>query len=359
MTIAKRRVLLIGAASVLAAAAAIVLLATSSCPCRRSNPVARPASRGQITSKPVGPVTAPPPPQSTNCAPNPHLCGFPDSTNTGVPRGMVLTAVPGQATSGPGWVWDSRFGGSLNITTDGTTISGLDVSGTINVHANNVTIKNTRVTNSGNVNDISIYSVSNTTVEDSTITGTTNTGLNRTEVGIKDVNGGAAQGHTILRNDISDCGSCIQSSNGTVKDNYIHNMGDNYPSTDCSSEPEPLCDHLNGLSVGGGDAAPLLIQHNTIFNQYHQTDAVALFQDYGTESYKTIDNNLLAGGAYTIYGGGGSYGISDHIVITNNHFSRIFFPNSGRVGYKTAFDTSGVGNAWSGNIWDDTGASAP
>ena len=53
----------------------------------------------------------------------------PDSTNTGVPAGTVLT----------------RHNGDLVITKAGTVIDGLDVYGTISVRADNVTIKNTRV----------------------------------------------------------------------------------------------------------------------------------------------------------------------------------------------------------------------
>ncbi len=39
----------------------------------------------------------------SNCGPSPHRCGYPDATNTGVPKGMALRSVPGQVSSGPGW----------------------------------------------------------------------------------------------------------------------------------------------------------------------------------------------------------------------------------------------------------------
>ena len=358
MTIAKRRVLLVGAAAVLAAAAAIVVLATSSCACRRSNPVARPATRGQIASQPVGPVPTPSPPPSTGCAPDPHLCGFPDSTNTGVPTGTTLTAVPGQATSGPGWSWNNA-NDELDITADGTVVKDLDVTGTIIIKANNVTVEDTKVVHAGDGWAIGLYSgVQNAAIQDSTITGTTDTGPNRTEVGLKDIYGNAT-GTEIVRDDFSDASTSVQISNGTVKDSYIHNFG------------YTTGDHLNGISDGGGDPKPLLIQHNTILNQIGQTDAIALFQDFGDESNKTITDNLLADGSYTVYGGGpnsacpslngtpGCEGPSDHIVITNNHFSRIFQANGGTFGPIAAFNSSGVGNVWSGNIWDDTGATVP
>ena len=227
-------------------------------------------------------------------------------------------------------------------------MTNLNVSGTIVIKANNVTINNTKVVQTGDIWAIGLASgVQNATIENSTITGTTDTGPSRLQVGLKDVYGNAS-GTQILRDDFSDCGSCIQMSNGTVEDSYIHDFG--YTSGD----------HTNGISVGGGDPKPMLIQHNTILNQRDQTDAVALFQDFGDESNKTVDDNLFAGGSYTLYGGGpnaacsgfnrtsGCYGPSDHIVVTNNHFSRLFFPNGGTFGYVSAFNPSGAGNVWSG-----------
>jgi hypothetical protein len=70
----------------------------------------------------VGPL------RTSNCFSVPHLCGFPDPTNTGVPLGVRL--VPS---------------GSLRITQPGAVVSGLLVTGTIDVQASNVTIENTRV----------------------------------------------------------------------------------------------------------------------------------------------------------------------------------------------------------------------
>ena len=307
----------------------------------------------------IGPVTTPSPPPSTGCAPDPHLCGFPDSTNTGVPTGTTLAAVPGQVTSGPGWSWNATYG-ELDITTDGTVVKDLNVTeGSIVIKANNVTIEDTKVVQTGSIWAIGLYSgVQNATIQDSTITGTTDTGPNALEVGLKDIYGNAT-GTQIVRDDFSDATTSVQISNGTVKDSYIHNFG---------LSPGA---HLNGISDGGGDPKPLLIQHNTILNQIGQTDAIALFQDFGDESNKTITDNLLAGGSYTVYGGGpnsacpslngtpGCEGPSDHIVITNNHFSRIFQANGGTFGYGEAFNASGVGNVWHGNAWDDTGATVP
>jgi hypothetical protein len=67
------------------------------------------------------------------CLANPHVCGFPDATNTGVPAGTALTVVTGNVV----------------LSTLGMTYQGKDVRGCITVTAPNVTIKNVKVTCGG------------------------------------------------------------------------------------------------------------------------------------------------------------------------------------------------------------------
>ena len=142
----------------------------------------------------------------------------------------------------------------------------------------------------------------------------------------------------IIDNNIWHADTAIQAASGIIAGNYIHDYGYNDTGGDH--------DHLNGISVGGGDSSPLLIQDNTILNNYGQTDAIALFQDFGNEANKTINDNLLAGGSYTIYGGGpdtsngqcgtydgtsGCYGPSSNIVISNNIFSSLYILGQRRI----------------------------
>ena len=129
---------------------------------------------------------------------------------------------------------------------------------------------------------------------------------------------------------------------GLIQDNYIHDMG--YKSGD----------HLNGITSNGSTAL-LTIRHNTVLNSFDQTDAISLFEDFGVQANRTIDNNLVAGGGYTIYGGANPGGAAtSNIHITNNRFSRLYYPNGGSYGPVTAYAPSGAGNTWTGNIWDDT-----
>jgi hypothetical protein len=221
-------------------------------------------------------------------------------------------------------------------------LEGLSVSNNLDVTASNVTIRNVRVISSGDGFGISLRHTTNVTVQDSEIF-SPDAGFNRLIVGIKDIYGDS-HGTRILRNDIYHVATGVQMDQGLIQDNYIHDMG--YRSGD----------HTNGTTSNGG-TTPLTIQHNTVFNSKDQTDAISLFEDFGIQANRVIDNNLVAGGGYSIYGGANPGGAkTSNIKITNNRFARIFYPNGGYWGHATAFDPSGSGNVWSGNVWDDSGA---
>lgn len=290
-----------------------------------------------------------------------HLCGFPDTTNTGVPSGVKLINVPGQESRGKGWTYDNQNG--LIVTRAGAVISGLNIENGIEIKASNVIIKDSVITETGDWWGIGLYDSNNVTIEHCDISSPDATGSNRLQVGIKDVYGNAV-GTRIIDDNIWHTSTAIQIANGVFEGNYIHDYGYNAAEGD----------HLNGISVGGGDLSPLLIQDNTILDNYAQTDAIALFQDFGNEGNKTVNDNLLAGGSYTIYGGGpnisngqcasytnssGCYGASNNIVVTNNRFSRMYFSTCGVFGPIAAFNQLGSGNVWQGNVWDNSNKTVP
>lgn len=278
-----------------------------------------------------------------NCAAEPSACGYPDETNTGIPAGTTLTRVPAEATQGDGWSWNETYQ-MIEVDSAGATLENLDVAGGIDVNASDVTIRHCRITLSGESWGIGLRHANDVTVDGCEISSPSAAGPDRLLVAIKDVYGDTT-GSQILRNDLSHASTAIQIANGLFQDNYIHDFGLNEG------------DHLNGVTVGGGDATALLVKHNTIFNDHGQTDAISLFQDFGGESNKTIDDNLVAGGGYCIYGGAGATQTSN-IRITNNRVSPLYFPAGGDYGWLAAWDETGPGNVVSGNIWDDTGESA-
>ncbi len=282
----------------------------------------------------------------TNCAPTPGTCSYPGAATTGVPAGTTLKQVPAQVTSGPGWTWNATTKTAV-VTGKGTVLSGLSISGTLQINADNVTVKNVKVTTGGNFG-ISLTHTAGVTIANSTISGQ-NATTGRVSYAIDDVYGDST-GTTIKANNISDFRTAVQISTGLADGNYIHDPG---------FAPG---DHTNGFYVGGG-TQPLTIQNNTIFDSLGQTDAINL--DAATPgpaapvANKTIRNNLLAGGSYTIYAGAASGSPTSGIVITGNRFGQNYYPQSGQYGPVAYFNPTGTGNTWTGNIWDTTAKTVP
>lgn len=280
-----------------------------------------------------------------NCGPDPHICGYPDATNTGPPAGISLRSVPGDVSGGPGWSTDGD--GNVDVTGEGAVFSGYSVHGSVNVSGSGAVIEDDVISNSGD--DTSGDGVnltgnpSDVTIEHVTISspgGANGAGI---FAGIKDING-EAMGTRVLDNNIADASTGIQLYIGLIEGNYVHDITPSDPSS-----------HLNG-TTSNGSTVPLTIEHNTVFNPNGQTDAISLFEDFGVEANVLITDNLVAGGGYTLYGGQNAGGKQAYnIEITKNRFSTIYFPQSGYFGYVTAFDPSAPGNTWSGNIWDTTG----
>jgi hypothetical protein len=258
----------------------------------------------------------------------------------------MLTAVPAQATSGPGWHWD---GSEIQADTAGAVINGVSTSSII-VTAPNVTIENSVIDCGACSNSFEVYfdvgGADNGAIQDSRITApdaSSQRGLACVEVNWQDT------GVLVQGDDVSHCSTDVQfqAGNGTLRDSWLHDLG--FQSGD----------HLNGFTDNSGGAGGLLIEHNTVLISNDQNDAVSLFGDFGPQGNATIDDNLMAGGNYTVYGGdGGAYGqVATHdIHITNNRLSTLYFSNYGQFGWLADFTPSNPGNVLSGNVDDATGA---
>ena len=251
----------------------------------------------------------------TGCARSPHRCGFPDATNTGVPAGVTLRKVPGQVSRGPGWYYDHR--GFVAVVGTGAVLSGLSIPCGVSVTASHVTIRDVKIVTGGqSAMGVALRHVRDVTIEHSTIAGTNN-GSRRLMVGVKDVYGDAS-GTRVIDDDIFQASTGVQIYQGLIQGTYIHHLG------------MISGDHVNGVTTNG-DTQPLIIRDDTIFDSFAQTDAIGLFQDFGVVANVTIDDNLLAGGGYSIYGGEGK-GLPSHIVVTGNRISTKFFRHGGYWG---------------------------
>jgi hypothetical protein len=283
----------------------------------------------------------------TNCEATPSACGYPDATDTGSSPVAALKVVPSTNTTGPGWNYVASTH-TLNVTGSGTVLSGMYLVGTLNVTASNVTIKNDTIVTSGanGLFGISIRHTAGVTVENCTISGT-NATSGRVDTAISDAYEDST-GLVIADNNISDARTGIQLAAGQVTGNYIHDPG------------YIAGDHTNGVLANGG-TGQLTITGNTILDSLGQTDAISLDTNSiaGPVTNKTVENNLLAGGSYPIYGGTAFSHATSNILIENNRFGQAFFPKSGQFGPVAYFDSTGAGNVWSGNVWDSTGATVP
>jgi hypothetical protein len=307
----KARVLALGLVLVLAVAVVLVLVLRS--------------FRGSQSA-------SPPPSRCTAAAP--QGCGFPDASNTGVPAGISLKTVPGQVSSGTGWSYDATTR-QVNVTGRGAVLTGLSIRCNLNITASDVTINDDRVLTAGNFG-ITIRHTASVTVENSTVGGLNKTS-GRVSYAIDDIYGDSTD-LVVKNNNVSNWRIGVNVSSGQVTGNYIHDPG--YISGD----------HTEDFFDNGG-TLPLTISGNTMLNSLSETTAIFVASNPAAAiANKTITNNLLAGGGYAIYAGGGSHSTSN-IIIKDNRFGQLYYPKSGQYGPVTDFDSRGKGNVWSGNVW--------
>ena len=280
------------------------------------------------TPTPTPPTTTPPPPTS-----------WPDATNTGVPAGTVLTVVNGGVT----------------ISTANTVVSGKDIRGCVEVKAPGVVIKNSLIA-CGNSTVVAsydgVYDGPGLTIQDSEIDckRTGGSGIGDTKV-------------TALRVNVHGCQHGFDTDEAfTIRDSYIHDL---YQCGSCHTDGVTEAFGHYQMDANGVFTRPLvlldesdnlLVQHNTFLDVTGGVFGTAAYMSNtsngpAVDTNVLIDNNLMAGGAYTLYcfqGGTGS-----NYRVTNNHFSTMFKSTVGFYGISTDCGDE----TQSGNVIHETGAS--
>jgi hypothetical protein len=241
------------------------------------------------------------------------LPNYPDASCTGVPAGTTLTTVNGNVT----------------LNTAGEIYQNKQVNGTIIVNAPNVIIRNTKVA-LVNGADTGIDSESTgLLIEDVEI----DCGLQIGHTAI------TWQGYTAHRVNVHGCDNALWAEkNIDIEDSYIH---DEIPY-------DPVRDpHTDGVQLPSG-ATNVTIKHNRIYGNYIDQSSFgnSAITNGSGESNILIQDNLLAGGGYTLYCGPGT-----NFRVINNHFSRIFVSSVG--GYGPWFGCDQV--TASGNVIHETG----
>lgn len=236
-------------------------------------------------------------------------------------------------------------------------MKNLDIAGQVVIDHPNALLTDSRVSVCGGSSDNDVIAIryrgsdasyrgSNATIQRNELIGTPAGCTHRARSGVRDIYG-EAPNVVVQGNDISGTGNGITVEyNGTITDNWIHDLG-HLPG-----------DHHSGISTHGG-ALQVTVRHNTALLANTPTSgggglsaALTIYADFGHAQNTTLEDNLISGGAYTIFGGnsGDSYDASQpatNIKILGNRFV------CGDWVYGAiAFYKAGTGNELSRNYCD-------
>jgi hypothetical protein len=253
--------------------------------------------------------------------------GFPNATNTGVPAGTTLTTVSGD----------------LTVTTNNSTVDSKNVTGCIVVNATGVTVKNSKAQCITTAFNAAARNPANPrlTIQDSE----DDCGNTAGSTAISDRN------VTVLRVNIHGCENGFDAdSDFTIQDSYIHDLYN-------SAVGDP---HTDGLQSAVG--SNMVIDHNTFYGfdtgcafpnggSCNGTSAINVNNSAGgpTSTNTSINNNLLAGGAFTLYC---PIPATSSFSVTNNHFSTVYSSIIGEFGPSSDCSSN---ETLSGNVYHETG----
>lgn len=208
---------------------------------------------------------------------NLETCGWPGTTNTGVPAGTTLTNAS-----------------SRTITANNTVIDGQNITGNITVNATGVIIRNSKInytgSGGGGSGAIKILANATATIENVEINGQ---GAVHTCIWHE---GSAMTVRKVNCHDVEDgmfswglnTGSSISGENFTIEDSYIHALRGNESNG-----------HYDGWQTEGSSNG--VIRHNTFYTSPDGTSLIAIWNSHKSSTNITVENNLMAGGGFSIY----------------------------------------------------------
>jgi hypothetical protein len=273
------------------------------------------------------------------CFAEPHVCGFPDATNTGVPPGTMLTP-----------------SGSVTLSA-GQTLVAKDVTGSVDVTGPDVTIEDSVIHAGGGGSGVTAITLEQGATGfrliESEVLGNGST-TNAPESGVW--NHYDNPGARVIRSYIHGSPDNWEGRVDMVKDSYLL-VDASYP--DAHSENIYLC----------GSAAT--VEHSTVYNESDETALIFGDGICDTGNTVTVTRSLLAGGGYMLQPN--SKGVSAPVRIIDNRIARCrthtredsgggyvcaggtdaegFWPRGGHYGIATEL---GHQATWQGNVWDDT-----
>lgn len=292
------------------------------------------------TTAPAPTTTAP----ATTSAPAPTTSPEP-TTTAPQPVAPVSGGFPTLDSTGPR-VASTSSTGSLSSSANGQVISQVTVNGRLTIRHDNVTVRDVTVNGTGT------YMINVVNKADGTCPA--NVRIEYTEV----------NGANAAENDIP----LYAPRCGYVFDHgYVHNVGrtsrlvnnttisNSYVVSNRTGDSGA---HRGAVGTNGGS-------NNQIINNVLMCEgvgcsaAIPMYGDFAPVSGLLVQHNLLATtGSYCAYGGsldGKAYPDGSNIKFIDNHFSTKYWDTCGRYGTVSGFENGVRGNAWSGNVWHESG----
>ena len=276
-----------------------------------SGPTAAPTPTGSPSGGGSSGGSTPPSasPSEHGCASNPAACGYPTTATAGVPAGTALTVV----------------NGNLTVTTNGAVVDGKEIHGCVDVRASNVTIRNSRIIGQ------CFYGVRTDLAAGKTV-------LDRVEINCVNGSGTGLAGpnfaaHAVY---IHDCENALEiNTNSSVTDSVLS-----------AREGTPAA---HGDGIQSQDGNNVVIRHNTLLEVNPVTSAIIAHATL--YSGWVVEDNLMGGGAYTMY----CPPQAANFVVRDNRFVP---PKSGvySAAYGLTDGCNHTGITWTGNYRDSDGS---
>lgn len=290
------------------------------------------------TTPTTAPTTTATPPPSSGCYLNTVACGYPGpGINDGVPPGTILTP-----------------SGGMTITTPGTVIDSLDITGKVQINANNVIIEHSRITMPGVAGATGVQAIG-------VATGVTGVQVVDSEcrnsggVAIEACIGtGQSAGFSLTRDYFHGCADCIETQGvGTITDSYV------------TTDLMQLGNHVEDIYVTG-TGSRVDVHHSVLLNQQVQTAVVFVDNYLGAGSPASVSDSLVAGGGWTFYASVNLLNVrmarclSTSIPAPNGGSACTlgadqngFWPNGGYFGPNP--NCAAKNATWTNVVWDDNG----
>ena len=305
---------------------------------------------------PAPPVGTPPPGGSPN--------GWPAANNTGYPHGLA-----GDTRTS---VTLTDYTGPTTITQAGTVIDSKRIEGPLTISAHNVTIKNSYIhvkigPSPGGDTTHAVFSTddnNNLIIQDTEISALAANGIESTDTTTGGSFAVGRTGYTLIRDNIYGSGDILRmDGSGVVQDCWLHDPGGNaIVNGVVTGDPTNSAQHNDVIQ--STNAFYIKVVHNRMDNQHTQTSNMLLKADLGPISNVTVKNNLFNGGGISFYWYDQNNSLY-HITqgngegVIGNHFQRAptggYFAKGGFY-QPTASKAQTPPTTWSGNVWDDNGA---